>query len=234
VGKRLTLSFFPGRMREVVGVVGDVKLDGVDQLEPNSALYVPLTQVFAPSDRDWRSFGLEMVVRTNTAPDTVASAVSNAVHETDPDQAVLNLMTMEQFLADSLTPQRFNMLMLATFAGVALAMAAMGIYSVLSYMVRRRVREIGIRMALGAQIRDVLRLVVFEGMRPVIAGILIGVTAALLLGRVVSKMIYGVKPSDPVTYVAVSALLATVALMATAVPAYRATKVDPMKTLRDE
>jgi len=234
VGKRLTLSFFPGRVREIVGVVGDVKLDSVDQVEPNSALYVPLTQVFAPSDRDWRSFGLEMVVRTNTAPDTLASAVSNAVHETDPDQALLNLMTMDQFMAESLTPQRFNMLMLATFAGVALAMAAMGIYSVLSYVVRRRVREIGIRMALGAQIRDVLRMVVFEGMRPVVAGIVIGVIAALLLGRVVSKMIYGVKPSDPVTFMAVSALLATVALIATAVPAYRATKVDPMKTLRDE
>ena len=234
VGKRLTLSFFPGRVREIVGVVGDVKLDSVDQVEPNSALYVPLTQVFAPSDRDWRSFGLEMVVRTNTAPDTLASAVSNAVHEIDPDQALLNLMTMDQFLADSLTPQRFNMLMLATFAGVALAMAAMGIYSVLSYVVRRRVREIGIRMALGAQIRDVLRMVVFEGMRPVVAGIVIGVIAALLLGRVVSKMIYGVKPSDPVTFMAVSALLATVALIATAVPAYRATKVDPMNTLRDE
>ena len=234
VGKRLTLSFFPGRVREIVGVVGDVKLDSVDQVEPNSALYVPLTQVFAPSDRDWRSFGLEMVVRTNTAPDTLASAVSNAVHETDPDQALLNLMTMDQFMAESLTPQRFNMLMLATFAGVALAMAAMGIYSVLSYVVRRRVREIGIRMALGAQIRDVLRMVVFEGMRPVVAGIVIGVIAALLLGRVVSKMIYGVKPSDPVTFMAVSALLATVALIATAVPAYRATKVDPMNTLRDE
>ena len=234
VGKRLTLSFFPGRVREIVGVVGDVKLDSVDQVEPNSALYVPLAQVFAPSDRDWRSFGLEMVVRTNTAPDTLASAVSNAVHETDPDQALLNLMTMDQFMAESLTPQRFNMLMLATFAGVALAMAAMGIYSVLSYVVRRRVREIGIRMALGAQIRDVLRMVVFEGMRPVVAGIVIGVIAALLLGRVVSKMIYGVKPSDPVTFMAVSALLATVALIATAVPAYRATKVDPMNTLRDE
>ncbi|HZD93218.1 MAG TPA: FtsX-like permease family protein, partial [Candidatus Sulfotelmatobacter sp.] len=178
--------------------------------------------------------GLDMVVRTNTAPDMLASAINNVIHETDPDQAVLHVMTMEQFLANALTPQRFNMLMLATFAGVALAMAAMGIYSVLSYMVRRRVREIGIRMALGAQIRDVLRLIVVEGMKPVIAGVMIGATATLLLGRVVAKLIYGVKPSDPATFIAVSALLATVALLATAVPAYRATKVDPMRTLRDE
>lgn len=234
VGKRLTLSFFPGRVREIIGVVGDVKLDGLDQLEPNSALYVPLTQLMIPGKDDWRSFGLDMVVRTSVAPDTLASAVSNAVHETDPDQAVLRVMTMEQFLADSLTPQRFNMLMLATFAGVALAMAAMGIYSVLSYMVRRRVREIGIRMALGANMADVLRLVVVEGMKPVIAGVLIGITAAMLLGRVLAKLIFGVKPTDPATYVAVSALLATVALLATAIPAYRATRVDPMKTLREE
>jgi putative ABC transport system permease protein len=234
VGKRLTLSFFPGKVREVVGVVGDVKLDGVDQLEPNSAIYMPLTQLSAPSDHDWRSFGLDMVVRTHTAPDTLGSAVTNAVHEIDPDQAVLNLMTMDKFLADSLSPQRFNMLMLATFAGVALAMAAMGIYSVLSYMVRRRVREIGIRMALGAQIPDVLRLIVLEGMRPVIVGVALGIGAALLLGRVVAKMVYGVKPSDPATYIAVSALLAAVALVATAIPAYRATRVDPMRTLREE
>lgn len=234
VGKRLTLSFFPGKVREIVGVVGNVKLDGVDQVEPNSALYMPVTQITVPPSVDWRSFGLDMVIRTNTAPETLSSAVSNLIHETDPEQAVLRMMTMEQFMANSLTPQRFNMLMLATFAGVALAMAAMGIYSVLSYMVRRRVREIGIRMALGAQIPDVLRLIVMDGMKPVIAGVMIGVTAALLLGRVVSKLIYGVKPSDPATFVVVSALLATVALFATALPAYRATRVDPMKTLRDE
>src|SRR5262249_4581614 len=194
----------------------------------------PVTQITVPPSVDWRSFGLDMVIRTNTAPETLSSAVSNLIHETDPEQAVLRMMTMEQFMANSLTPQRFNMLMLATFAGVALAMAAMGIYSVLSYMVRRRVREIGIRMALGAQIPDVLRLIVMDGMKPVIAGVMIGVTAALLLGRVVSKLIYGVKPSDPATFVVVSALLATVALFATALPAYRATRVDPMKTLRDE
>src|SRR5262249_8371633 len=142
VGKRLTLSFFPGKVREIVGVVGNVKLDGVDQVEPNSALYMPVTQITVPPSVDWRSFGLDMVIRTNTAPETLSSAVSNLIHETDPEQAVLRMMTMEQFMANSLTPQRFNMLMLATFAGVALAIAAMGIYSVLSYMVRRRVREI--------------------------------------------------------------------------------------------
>jgi putative ABC transport system permease protein len=141
---------------------------------------------------------------------------------------------MEGLMSESIAPQRLNMLLLATFAGLALALAAIGIYSVLSYAVRRRVREIGIRMALGAQIRDVLRLVVFEGMKPALVGMVIGLTGAMLLGRVLAKLVFGVKTTDPATFAAVSILLMAVALLATAVPAYRATRVDPMRTLRDE
>jgi ABC-type antimicrobial peptide transport system permease subunit len=126
------------------------------------------------------------------------------------------------------------MLLLVTFAGLALLLAAMGIYSVLSYAVRRRVREIGIRLALGAQIRDVLRLVIFDGMKPALIGVAIGVAGALIAGRVMANLVFGVKTSDPATFTAVSALLAAVALVATILPAYRATKVDPMKTLREE
>jgi len=143
-------------------------------------------------------------------------------------------MTMEAFTDESISQQRFNMLLLATFAGLALILAAMGIYSVLSYAVRRRVREIGIRMALGAQLRDVLRLVIFDGMKPALVGLGIGVIGALLIGRVMASLVFGVKTSDPATFVSVSVLLAGVALMATVVPAYRATRVDPIKTLRDE
>jgi putative ABC transport system permease protein len=124
--------------------------------------------------------------------------------------------------------------MLATFAAIALALASIGIYSVLAYTVRRRVREIGIRMALGAQIRDVLRLVMMEGMKPALAGLAIGIVGALVLGRVVAGLVYGVSTRDPITYLSVSLLLALVALLATVVPAYRATRVDPIKTLRDE
>jgi predicted permease len=234
VGKRLTLTFSPEKIREVVGIVGDVKLDGLDQVELNSAIYEPLTQISAPPSEDWRSFGLDVVVRTMTPPATLVSAVTNSVHEIDPQQAVAHVMTMDQFMAESISPQRFNMLLLATFAGLALVLAAIGIYSVLSYAVRRRVREIGIRMALGAQIRDVLRLIVFEGMKPAIVGMAIGLTGALLLGRVLAKLVFGVKTTDPATFAAVSILLMAVALLATAVPAYRATRVDPMRTLRDE
>jgi predicted permease len=234
LGKRLTMTFAPGKIREIVGIVGDVKLDGLDQAELNSAIYEPLTQISAPPGGEWRSFGLDVVVRTTTPPATLVSAVTNSVHEIDPQQAVAHVMTMDQFMAESISPQRFNMLLLATFAGLALVLAAIGIYSVLSYAVRRRVREIGIRMALGAQIRDVLRLVVFEGMKPAVAGMFIGLTGALLLGRVLAKLVFGVKTTDPATFAAVSILLMAVALLATAVPAYRATRVDPMRTLRDE
>ncbi len=234
LGKRLTLTFAPEKIREIVGVVGDVKLDGLDQAKLNSVIYEPLTQISTPPSGEWRSFGLDVVVRTTTPPATLVSAVTNNVHEIDPQQAVAHVMTMDQFMAESISPQRFNMLLLATFAGLALVLAAIGIYSVLSYAVRRRVREIGIRMALGAQIRDVLRLVVFEGMKPAIVGMVIGLTGAMLLGRVLAKLVFGVKTTDPATLAAVSILLLAVALLATALPAHRATRVDPMRTLRDE
>jgi predicted permease len=234
MGKRLTLTFAPDKVREVVGIVGDVKLDGLDQPDKNSAIYVPLTQLSVPPSGEWRSFGFELVVRTSTPPGDLVPAVTNGIHEIDPEQAVLRTMTMQAFTDESISQQRFNMLLLATFAGLALVLAAMGIYSVLSYAVRRRVREIGIRMALGAQFRDVLRLVVFEGMKPALVGLGIGVIGALLIGRVMASLVFGVKTTDPATFVSVSVLLAAVALLATAVPAYRATRVDPIKTLRDE
>ena len=126
------------------------------------------------------------------------------------------------------------MLMLASFAGLALLLAAVGIYSVLSYAVRRRTREIGIRMALGAQVRDVLRLVVADGMKPTLLGVAIGIAGALALNRVVAKLIYGVSPTDPATLAAVALLLATVAFLASVIPAIRATKVEPMTALHEE
>ncbi|HET9791863.1 MAG TPA: FtsX-like permease family protein, partial [Candidatus Angelobacter sp.] len=234
VGKRLTLTFLPGKLREVVGIVGDVKLDGLNQTEANSTIYMPLTQIAAGAGRDWSSFGEEVVVRTTARPGDLAAAITNTVHETEPNQPIRNMMTLDQFMANSLAPQRFNMLMLATFAAVALLLASMGIYSVLAYTVRRRVREIGIRMALGAQIKDVLRLIVIEGMKPAMVGLAIGIVGALALGRVVASLVYGVSTRDPMTYLSVSLLLALVALLATVVPAYRATRVDPINTLRDE
>ncbi len=233
LGKRLTLTFFPDSVREVVGIVGDVKLDGLDQTRPSAALYFPLDQISVPSSGGWNSFPMTLVVRSGSASGMV-SALSNAVHEVDREMPLRDILTMDTLVANSLTQQRFNMLLLGAFAGLALLLAAVGIYSVLSYSVKRSVRDIGIRLALGARLGDVMRMVVFEGMKPTLLGVAIGVVGALALGRVLSGLIYGVKPTDPVTFLIVTILLALIALLSCILPAYRATKVDPMVALRYE
>ena len=234
VGKRLTQTFFPSKIREVVGVVGDVKQDGLDVAHPVPTFYEPTTQLGPPANGEVNSFGLSLVVRTPTRPSSLVPAVRRAIHQLDPDQAMNNVMTMNDFVDATLSQQRLNMLLLSVFAGLALLLAAVGIYSVLSYNARQRIREIGIRMALGAQIRDVLRLIVIEGMTPTVVGVVIGLAGALALARLLTSLIYGVKATDPVTFAGVSLLLASVAFFASLIPAYRATKVEPMKTLHDE
>lgn len=234
LGKRLTLTFFPDAVREVVGIVGNVKLDGLDQTRPSATLYLPLDQVSVPSTGGWVSFPMTLVVRSASNSTGIVSAVSNVVHEVDREMPLRDIQTMDDLVANSLTQQRFNMLLLGAFAGLALLLAAVGIYSVLSYSVKRSVREIGIRLALGARLGDVLRMVVFEGMKPVLLGVLVGMAGALALGRVLSSLIYEVKPTDPVTFLAVTVLLALIALLASIIPAYRATKVDPLVALRYE
>ena len=234
LGKRLTLTFFPDAVREVAGVVGDVKLDSLDQARPSATLYFPLNQVSVPANGGWSSFPMTLVVRSASGPAGIVSAVSNAVHDVDREMPLRDILTMDELVANSISQQRFNMLLLGAFAALALLLAAVGIYSVLSYSVKRRVREIGIRLALGAGVGDVLRGVVFEGMKPALLGVAVGTAGALLLGRVLSSLIYQVKPTDPVTFLAVTALLAVIALLASIIPAYRATKVDPMVALRYE
>jgi putative ABC transport system permease protein len=234
VGKRLTLTFYPEAIREVVGVVGDVKLDSLDEMRPSATLYFPLDQVSVPAAGGWRSFPMTLVVRSRSGSGELASSVSNAVHEVDRDIPLVDISTMDELVENSLSQQRFNMLLLGAFAALALLLAAVGIYSVLSYSVKRSVREIGIRLALGAPVGEVLRIVVFEAMKPTLLGVALGTAGALALGRVLSSLIFGVRPTDPVTFVAVAALLAAVALVASIVPAYRATKVDPMVALRYE
>ena len=233
LGKRLTLTFLPDAVREVVGVVGDVKLDSLDETRPSATLYFPLDQVSVPSTGGWSSFPMTLVVRASSAAG-MASAVSNAVHDIDRHMPLRDIFTMDELVTNSLSTQRFNMLLLGAFAGLALLLAAVGIYSVLSYSVKRSVREIGIRLALGARLADVLRMVVVEGMKPTLIGVAIGAAGALALGRVLSSLIYGVTPTDPITFLAVAALLAAIALLASIIPAYRATKVDPMVALRYE
>jgi putative ABC transport system permease protein len=234
VGKQLTLYFFPDGARTVVGVVSDVKDDGLNQTRSASMLYMPMDQLTTGRGAEWRSFGLTLAVRARTNPSGVISGITTVVHEVDSEVPVLNIKTMKDTVDDSLLQQRFTMLLLASFAGLAVLLAAVGIYSVLAYMVRRRVREIGIRMALGAQVGDVLRMVVVEGMKPTLLGVVIGLAGALALGRVLSSVIYGVSERDLLTFSSVAVMMTCVGLLASTLPAYRATRVDPMKTLREE
>ena len=234
IGKHLTLYFFPGMERVVVGVVGDVKMDGLNQTRSSSALYMPLGQLTPSNDGLWHSFGMTLAVRTSTDPLSVVSAISNSVHQVDAEVPLLNIKTMQDMVDESLLQQRFTMLLLASFAGLALLLAAVGIYSVLSYAVRRRTREIGIRMALGAPISDVLRMVLVAGMKPTLLGVVIGLAGALALGRVLSSVIYGVSARDLATFCIVGVMMTGVGLLASILPALRATRVDPMHTLREE
>jgi ABC-type antimicrobial peptide transport system permease subunit len=177
---------------------------------------------------------MSLAVRTSADPASAISGVTSAVHRVDPETPVVGVVTMEGLISASLSPQRFNVLLLGAFAGLALVLAAVGIYSVLSYSVRRRVREIGIRMALGATPSDVLQMVVADGMKPILLGVALGLAAAFALSRVVTSLIYGVRATDPLTFAGVALLLVAVGLLATILPAYRATRVEPVRTLREE
>jgi putative ABC transport system permease protein len=160
--------------------------------------------------------------------------VRNQISALDKDQAVFNVRTMEQALAQSVAARRFSMMLLAVFALLALTLAAVGIYGVISYSVAQRTREVGIRMALGAKTIDVLNLVVRDGLKLVLIGIVVGLAGALLLTRLMTTLLFGVTATDAVTYVTVSLGLIIVALLACSIPARRATKVDPLVALRFE
>jgi predicted permease len=234
IGRHISLTFFPGKPREIVGIVGDVKQEELEAMEPKDSLYYPLSQLTPPSEETFRSFPMSMAVRTGGNPSSVTSAVTNAIHEVDKETPVADVMTMQQLVEDTFLQKRFSMLLLGCFAGLALLLATIGIYSVLAYAVRRRVKEIGLRMALGATIQDVARMVVVQGMKPTLTGVVIGLVAALALGRVVASLIYGVSVRDFTTFISVSLILVTVGFAASLLPAYRATRIEPVRTLREE
>jgi putative ABC transport system permease protein len=174
------------------------------------------------------------VVRTDGDPEAMTSAARGAMQEIDKDLPVYNIKAVNDVISESVAPRRLNMLLLGIFAGLALVLAAVGIYGVISYSVSQRTREIGIRMALGASHTSVLRLVVGEGMILAVIGVTIGVVASFFLTRLMSTLLFGVSTTDPITFVAISLLLTSVSMVASLVPARRAMKVDPMVALRYE
>jgi putative ABC transport system permease protein len=234
IGQHLTLSFFPGITRAVVGIVGDVKIAGLDQAQPIATIYYPLAQLTTPPSVDWRAFGFTLAVRTSGDPAAMGPTIVKAIHEVDASVPVVDVQPMEAIVNDSLTQPRLTMMLLAGFAGLALLLAAVGIHSVLAYSVRRRVREIGIRMALGAQIDDVLRMVVIDGLKPTLVGVAIGTAGSLALGSVLTKVVFGVSTQDVPTFLTVTLVLIVVGVAASVAPAWRAAQVQPVEILHDE
>jgi len=234
IGKRLTLYFFPELTRVVVGVVADVKLTAMNETLPQPTLYYALAQLSPARGEDWNSFGMNLAVRTNAAPLSVAPAITGAIREIDSEVPLLNIRTMDDSVSASLSQARFTMLLLGAFAGLALLLAVMGIYSVMNYSVSRRTNEIGIRVALGASRGNVLRLIVRQALLLALLGSVIGIIGALALSRLMASQLYGVRPTDPMTFVTVAALLMIVSLAASYIPARRAMRVDPMTALRYE
>jgi predicted permease len=226
IGRRVTLPLQSRTvLKTVVGIVGDVKQGNLfDASAPSVYEYS------SPLGTPWS--GLAIVLRTAVPPASLANATAGVIRAIDPQQPVNAIRPMQELLDDTLRPQRFSALLLGLFAGVALALASIGIYSVLSYIVSGRSREIGIRTALGARTSDVVRLIVREGMTPTLIGIAVGTVASLASAAILNRVAFGVSASEPATLAGVAATLALVALLASVVPAYRAARVDPLNALR--
>jgi putative ABC transport system permease protein len=228
LGQHITLKMMSPEPRQVVGIVGEVKIGSLDAgaSDSETAVYAPAAQ-FAFN-------GAVLAIRTSVAPETLAQPMVAAVHRIDPQLPVLAIQPFERIVDESLGQRPTAMWLLVGFAALALALASVGVYSVLAYTVRQRVREIGIRMALGAPAAGVLRLIVIDGLKPTIAGVILGLTLAAALVRLMDALLFGVSPYDPGTFSLVAALVVAVGLVATLLPAWRATRVDPITTLRAE
>ncbi|HEX6632296.1 MAG TPA: FtsX-like permease family protein, partial [Gemmatimonadaceae bacterium] len=227
IGKRLQVGGLDTPWREVVGVAGDVRHSGLDATVTQQ-IYVPERQW------PWADAVVTLVVRTRGDPAALAPTVQRVARAVDPSQPVMRLRTMEQVVAASTAQRRLALTLFAAFAGVALLLAAFGIYGVLASLVAERGREIGVRTALGATPGDTLRLVMAHGARLAALGLVLGTVGALALGRLLRGLLYGVRPGDPLTLAAVAALLAVVAALACLLPALRAVRVSPMEALRAE
>jgi len=227
IGKRIQFGNMDGdtRLIQIIGVVGDVRDRG---LESDIS-----SMVYANASQRPPSSSLSLVVRAEGDTAALVPAMRQAVHELNPELPA-SFRTLEQIFSSSLDNRRFSLVIFMVFAAVALMLAAVGIYGVVSYSVTQRTHEIGVRMALGAQALDVLKMIVGQGLKLALAGVAIGIGASLALTRLMASLLFGVSAGDPVTFVATSLLLTTIALLACYVPGRRATKVDPMTALRHE
>jgi predicted permease len=227
LGKRISFGDLASKPEwaTVVGVVGRIKQDTLDA-DSRIALYLPQTQHVGRA--------MNIVVRSANAPTSLTPAIKKELHELDADLPMYQVLTMEQRVAGSLARRRFSTVLLGIFAVFALALATIGIYGVMAYLVSQGTREIGIRMALGASQRGILGLIVRQGMLLAGCGVALGLLAAFAFSHLVSGLLYGVHATDPLTFVAVAVLLSLVALVASYVPARRAARIDPMISLRYE
>jgi putative ABC transport system permease protein len=223
LGKRIKHGF-KNTVAEVVGIIGDVKYAGLDQ-QNKPEMYAPFAQ------RPWPF--MRIVARTKSDPSLLVTAIREAVRSTDKDQPIDKVTTMSSVVSKSIGERRFYMQLLAMFAALAFILASVGVYGVVSYSIAQRTREIGIRVALGAQSRDVLGLVLKEALRLTALGVGLGLAGAFAATRVLRSLLFEVKPTDPATFICLSLLLALVAVLASYIPARRATKVDPLVALRD-
>lgn len=225
IGKQINISNGPDSYREIVGIVGDVKHYGLDT-PPPAQMYEPyLQQPFA---------AMTLVIRTAPGSTISSEALRKEVLSIDKEQPITRFVAMEELISDSVARQRFSMILLTIFAVIALILAAVGIYGVISYSVTQRTNEIGIRMALGAQRSDILKLILKQGMGMALAGVLLGLLVAYGFTNLISSLLFEVSPTDPLTFAGISLLLLIVALLSCVIPARRATNVDPMIALRYE
>jgi predicted permease len=227
VGKRIKQGFEEKPvLLTVLGVVGRVKMEGLSQDSNRVQGYFPFLQI--PSS------GMTVIVKGPADPNQMVSAIREQVRQIDADQPIYSIRTMDEIRSESVAGERLNLTLLSLFAGIALVLAVVGIYGVMSYSVTQRTHEIGIRMAIGAQPRDVFKMIMAQGMMMALIGVALGLAGAFGLTRLMATMLFGVEPTDPLTFVSIAALLTSVALVACYVPGRRATKVDPVVSLRYE